>query len=180
MNQETKSQIIRVSGLTGVAFAAVLIITGFSNRSERVASEPEGFETYDDVVFNFDAKVASLQRRFDAEPTEIDWAHIEALEQKKRIEAPEKPVQPKPIENETRSDTPPEELIPEPPPAPMILNGVVWSDQAPLAFVNDRVLRLHDSYNSFTVTAIEENGITLTDGKGNQTRMNLYEPRPQP
>ena len=179
MDKEKKDQFIRVGALSGIAFLAVVIITGFSNRGPSGAKKsPASIAHYRLAVTALEANVESLEMGLNAEAEEVDWNHLEELEQQKMIRERVLP----PVEKLDRIA----EAIPEQPEvapalsiedqlAGIVVSGVAWSDQTPLAFIGTNVLRENDRFGDFTVLKIHQNGILLQAANGETAQLNLYE-----
>ncbi|MDA0321963.1 MAG: hypothetical protein O2923_04505 [Verrucomicrobia bacterium] len=55
------------------------------------------------------------------------------------------------------------------------LTGISWNEKHPLAFVNGEILGVEDEISGFKVVKIMAESVTMKDGDGETTVLNLYD-----
>lgn len=58
---------------------------------------------------------------------------------------------------------------------PLVLKGVVWNPESPLAFINKGVFSEGDEINGYRVQSIAEEHVILLDRRGHEVMLELYE-----
>ena len=139
------------STVAGGLLAAILLhLAGAGGAAARDRDGLDGeLEAYHRLTARVDAAIDSIEQRLASGQAPIDWALLDR--------APAAPPEPAPKKAEIH------------------LDGVAWDPQNPLAFVNNKLVRVNDEVEGFTIVAIAESSVTVRDLKGQTKQLHLYE-----
>jgi len=118
------------------------------------------------IVERMDTRMAAIAYKLDATPAPVDWEMLKE-QASAVVEVPITPhlVEPEPTSVEATPATP-EDLV---------IHGILWQDDLPVALINGQVLGKGDRIAGLTLTSITRERVTFVDADGKTTTYNVYD-----